>query len=256
MSALHFLLIGCTTLIYATFGFPTISIPSENPTLEATVFLKTTGSVDIAALKNIAGVSSVYKFGPHFLFMSIDEKGQELKHQWNYAVVAKGLKDAADQDRLMSEVSGMDFVELFAGYRLSVLPGQDAERVNQHIKQADPKHFVNRPMTAASPKPPCPGIPLKEGERLKIVSMRRVGDIRSAMKAGRDVILTVFPALKVSYNYIGQVDSSQVWNTFDVVDWNNVETFCEYIQSQWVRDMPKKYPNLSKGFAAGLAVEV
>merc|ERR1711962_67480 len=257
MSAIHFLVIGCMTLISTTIlAIPAIPIPNEDATLEATVFLKTTDAVDIKALKNIAGVSSVYRLGPHFLFMSIDEKGQGLNHQWNYAVVAKGLKDSADQDRFMSEVSGMDFVELFAGYRLSVRPDQDAERINSYIKQADPKHFVKRPMRPASPRPPCPAMHLKEGERLKIISMRRVGDIRSAMKAGHDVILTIFPALKVSYNYIGSVDSSQVWNTFDVVDWDDVATFCEYIQSQWVKDMPKKYPNLSKGFAAGLAVEV
>ena len=122
MSGIALLIFVCSIFIQNTVA------------LEAIVALKTTDAVDIKALKNVAGVSSVYRVKPLWFF-SFDKKGQELNHAFNYVVVGKGLKDAAAQDALMSEVSGMDFVKLFAGYRLSPRPdGIDADKLNDMMK--------------------------------------------------------------------------------------------------------------------------
>jgi len=233
---------------------------TPNLTLEAVVVLKTTDTVDIETLKNVVGVTSVYRLG-FGLMWTIDGKGQELNHTFNYAVVGKGLKDEADQDRLMSEVSGMDFVELFSGYRLSVRPEQDVDKFNDYIKKADPKHFVKRPATPATPKPPCITMPLKKGERLKFLQMGRLGEDRKKIeKENNELFTAVLPAFKMFYNYVGAVDSSQVWDFFAVQDLTDNETFCEWAQSQYAKEFVIRYspiyPDISKGFASAFAVEV
>ena len=74
------------------------------------------------------------------------------------------------------------------------------------FQNADPKHFVKRPMKAASPKPPClgSGMQVKKGESLKVISMVRIGDGKIMMQKGRELVMKVFPALKASYSLISK----------------------------------------------------
>jgi len=227
----------------------------ETVALEALVALKTTDAVDIKALKNVPGVSSVYRVMP-FFFFSPDERGRELNHPWNYIVVGSGLKDGAAQDAMMSQVSGMDFVELFAGYRLSAPSSFGADKLNDIIKKADPKHFVKRPMKPASPKPDCPTIDLKKGEKLKLIGMQRNGEKDAVAKMANELLLKVFPPLGVSYKYTGQVDSSRFWNFITIMDWVDTATWCEYGQSQWAKDAEAMFAKALEGVAQALAVEV
>ena len=66
----------------------------------------------------VAGVSKVYYNKPLFLFTS-DENGKELQNEWNYVVVGEDLKSSEAQDKLISDVGGLDFVKTYAGYRLT-----------------------------------------------------------------------------------------------------------------------------------------
>ena len=59
-----------------------------------------------------------------------------------------------------------------------------------------------------------------------------------------------------SFYFIGKVASSDVWDDFIIMDINDVDTWCEYFQSQWVRDSEAKYRGAFKGIGVGLAVEV
>merc|ERR1719285_910771 len=157
---------------------------------------------------------------------------------------------------MMSEVSGMDFVELFAGHRLSVPRGVGADELNDIIKKADPKHFVKRPMKPVSPKPYCPTIDLKKGEKLKLIWFQRNREMDAAAKMAHELLLKIFPPLGISYQYVGQVDSSRVWNYLNIMDWVDTATWCEYLQSQWVRDRAPMFGKAYNGAAEALAVEV
>merc|ERR1711931_374453 len=242
MSAIVFLILGCSLFIQNTVA------------LEAFVALKTTDGVDIKALKNVVGVSVVYRV-KGLAFWS--DKGQELNHEWNYVVMGKGLKDGAAQDAFMSQVSGMDFVELFAGYRLSTRTGVDARAFNQIIKKADPKHFVERPMTPQSPKPDCTiTFDLKKGETSKLITIDRNGDMKILAKLHKELFSSIFPSLGWFYKYTGMVDSSQVWDSVSIIDVHDIPTFCEYLQSQWLKEAGPRYAGVSKGIAINMAVEV
>lgn len=230
--------------------------------LEAVVFVKasyTKGMIE--AIKNVNGVTNVYYTKPLFIFTG-DEKGNEVKDEWNYVVLGKDLKDVAAQDKLISEVGNLTFVKNYAGYRLRTLPNQNADALNTIMKNADPAHFVKRPMKPATPKPDCSYIHLAKGERLKMIQLNRSGDKKMLEKMGHEWLLTVFPALKGSYDYVGGVDASQcsgipiVWDGFGVTDFVDVDTFCEYTQSQWVKDIQVKYPGVFKGLGIGIGVEV
>lgn len=223
--------------------------------LEAVVALKTTNAVDIRALKNVTGSSSVYRVKPIY-FVSLDGKGQELNHQWNYVVFGTGFKDGASQDAFISEISAMHFVELFAGYRLSAPAALSTDKLNDIIKNADPKHFVKRPMKPATPKPPCPTVDLKKGETLKMIGISRNGDQAQSAKLGQELLLRVFPSLRWLYTYLAQVDSGKVWDYAAIMDLHDTTTWCEYFQSQWVQDADKKYPKAMKGVADFFAIEV
>lgn len=224
--------------------------------LEAIVALKTTDAVDIQALKDIVGVDAVYRFGPASWFYSVDGRGKELQHPFNYIVVGKGFKDEAAQEAFLSEVSGMSFVELYAGYRLSDPSFHSADKLNTIMKKADPKHFVKRPMKAASPLPDCPTIDLKKGERLIFVQMNRKGDGKAWTKMFGELIFRGFPPLRVSYKYVGLVDSSDVWDDVWIMDFVDVKTWCEYAQSQFAKDLGPIFALAFKGVAAGLAAQV
>ena len=41
-----------------------------------------------------------------------------------------------------------------------------------------------------------------------------------------------------------------------MADFVDDETRCEFAQSQWVKDVPGKYPGAFKGIGTGLGVEV
>jgi hypothetical protein len=224
--------------------------------LEAIVALKTTKSVDIKALKNVAGVAAVYRLGPEGWFYSVDGRGTELQHPWNFVVVGNGFKDKSAQEAFLSEVSGMSFVELYAGYRLSVSSLYDADKLNKMMKKADPKHFVKRPMKAASPLPDCRVIDLKKGERLILMSMSRTDKTKAAMKMARELVLRGFPPLGVSYKYVGEVDSSEVWEDFSIMDFIDVKTWCEHVQSQFAKDIGPIFARAMKAVAGGLVVQV
>jgi len=243
MLLITLLIVACSVLIQNTVA------------LDALIFLKTTDAVDIQALKNVAGVSSVVKYTGVGFFWSADGKGDELKHEWNYMVGGSGFKDKAAQEAFLAKISGMGFVELYAGYRLSTSPDFDADYINDMIKKADPKHFVKRPMKAASPKPECPKFDLKKGERLIEVALLRTVDKKIVEKIYHEYITKVFPALHVSWKYEGQADSSDVWDEVLAIDWGNAETFCEYFQSQFAKDL-SKYGNPYKGMAMGFVVKV
>jgi len=243
MLAIALLIATCCLFIQETVG------------LEAIVALKTTDAVDIQALKNVPGVSSVYRVMP-FLFWSPDGKGGELNHPWNYVVVGSGLKDGAAQDAMMSQVSGMDFVELFAGYKLSVPFGFGADKLNDIIKKADPKHFVKRPMKQASPKPYCPTIDLKKGDKLKLIAFQRMGEKDAATRMANELMLKIFPPLGLSYKYAGNVDSSRFWKLVSITDWVDTATWCEYVQSQWAKDAGPMFAKAFNAVADALAVEV
>ena len=129
MSSIVFLVIGCCFIV-----------PKIDASLQSTVFLKTTGAVDIKALKNVAGVSTVYRVKPLY-FYSVDEKGEELNRKWNYIVVGKDLKDAEAQNKFISDVGSMDFVKLHTGYRLSDHPQFSTEMVNGLMKVYIAPHF-------------------------------------------------------------------------------------------------------------------
>ena len=58
-------------------------------------------------------------------------------------------------------------------------------------------------MKAASPKPECPTFDLKEGERLKVISLETATDSEVARKLGMELFLTIFPPLGATYKYIG-----------------------------------------------------
>ena len=59
-----------------------------------------------------------------------------------------------------------------------------------------------------------------------------------------------------SFYFIGKVTSSDVWDDFIVTDINDVDTYCEYFQSQWVTDGQVRYRGVYKRVGWGLAVEV
>jgi len=244
MSALVLLLIGSCTLL-----------PNIDASLEATVYVKS-DAADIRALKNVAGVSAVYKIKP-LAWWSVDKKGQELNQLFTHVVVGKGLKDAAAQNKLISDVATLDFVQTSVGYRLNVDERFGVAKLNEWIKKANPKFFVKRPMKAASPKPPCLRMDLKEGQTLKVMTIARRGDMRMMEKMGRELLMRIFPALKASYTFIGQVDASHksVWNDFTIMDYIDNDAWCEYAQSQYGKDFPRKFPNVFKGMGVALAVE-
>jgi len=232
-----------------------VVVQTKAASLEAGIVLKTTDAVDIQALKQITGVTAVYKLSIGF-FWSPDGRGKEMDHNWNYFVMGNGFKDAYAQDAFLSEVSGMSFVELYVGYRSSVPKGFSADELNDMMKKADPKHFVKRPMEKATPAPDCPKFDLQKGERLVELSISRFGDMKIMEKLGADLLSHVFPALGVTYKAIGQVDSSDAWDQFAVMDWADSATFCEYMQSQWAKDGGKKYSTAFKANAASFGVEV
>merc|ERR1712168_339335 len=219
--------------------------------LDAVVLVKTTDAVDIQELKNVAGVSGVYRMGKVGFFWSLDGRGQELNHIWNYTIVGKGFIDSSSQDEFLSEISGMSFVERYVGYKLKTYKF-DADYINDIIKKADPKHFVKRPMKAASPKPDCE----RPGERPIQMAMVRIGDEKVLLNSTGEFITKVAPALHLSYKYHGRVESSNVWDYLDVIDWVDSNTWCEYAQSQYARDANWKYAGSVKGVAVGFGVEV
>ena len=59
-------------------------------------------------------------------------------------------------------------------------------------------------MKPATPKPDCSFIHLAKGEKLKMIQLNRSGDKKMLEKMGREWLLTVFPALKGSFDYIGK----------------------------------------------------
>lgn len=241
MSPIILLVIGCTVLV------------QNSVALEAFVALKTTDAVDIQELKAVAGVSAVYKVNP-FAFWSVDGKGKELENEWNYVVTGKGFKDEAAQNSFMSEISGKSFVELFAGYRMS--HEFDAADLNAMMKKADPKHFVKRPMKPTQPKPDCPSIDMKPGQKLFIMSFVRQGDEGTFNNLTKQFFYQLFPGLKVTYAYVGQVDSTDAWESFSILDWVDQATWCEYVQSQWVNDRASVFYSAYRGSASALAVKV
>jgi len=234
-----------------------VIIQTEAASLEAAIVLKTTDAVDVQALKQITGVTAVYRLAQSAeFFWSPDGRGKEMEHKWNYAVIGNGFKDTEAQDAFLSEVSGMSFVELYAGYRSSVPKGFSADELNDMMKKADPKHFVKRPMEKATPAPDCVKFDLKKGERLVELSITRFGDQKALEKFSIDLHSHVFPALGVTYKSLGSVDSSDAWDQFAVMDWVDAATFCEYMQSQWAKDGGKKYYSAFKANAAAFGVEV
>jgi len=242
--------------LFLTIAYLAI-IQTKAASLEAGIVLKTTGAVDIQALKHVTGVTAVYRLDPSVAFFwSPDGRGKEMEHRWNYFVIGNGFEDTAAQDAFLAEVSGMSFVELYAGYRSSVPKGFSADQLNDMMKKADPKHFVKRPMEKATPAPDCPKFDLKKGERLVELSISRFGDQKSLEKFSFDLLQHVFPALGVTYKAIGQVDSSDAWDQFAVMDWVDSATFCEYMQSQWAKDGGKIYASAFKANAASFGVEV
>lgn len=59
-------------------------------------------------------------------------------------------------------------------------------------------------MKAASPKPPCARVELKEGQRLKLMTIARNGDAQVIERMSRELLMRVYPALKASYTFIGK----------------------------------------------------
>merc|ERR1712168_1453473 len=120
------------------------------------------------------------------------------------------------------------------------------------IKKSDPKHFVKRPMKAASPKPDCE----RPEERPIEMVMVRIGDEKVLHNTTGEFITKVAPALHVSYKYHGQVESSNVWDYFEVIDWVDSNTWCEYRQSEYARYANWKSARAMKGIAVGFGVKV
>ena len=80
-------------------------------------------------------MSSVYYTEPIFFFTS-DENGKELQNDWNYVVIGSGLESSEAQDKLISDVGGLDFVKTYAGYRVTSGGdgGLDAAGLNKIMK--------------------------------------------------------------------------------------------------------------------------
>ena len=45
---------------------------------------------------------------------------------------------------------------------------------------------------------------LKEGQRLKLTTIGRRGDIKEMTKLSREQFMRIFPALKLSFNFLGK----------------------------------------------------
>ena len=98
--------------------------------------------------------------------------------------------------------------------------------------------------------------------QLRVFTCRVAGNKRKEVaKFLHASFLHVWITAFTRYN-LGEVDASQcsgipiVWQWFAVTDVVDADTWCEYMQSQWAKDLGTKFPWAIVGLAVGLGVEV
>merc|ERR1712002_572416 len=207
---------------------------------DAVVVIKTTGAVDVQALKNIAGTSAVYKvkrlnFYANPVYQGKqDPSGKYMKTEWDFLVLGKGFASTAAKVAFAHKIKALGFVSVTCEIDLKVNPHFNHNDMNRVMANAPSANFVKRPMAKAI-NVPCDK-----------VSIDGIGDDGQAL---------VFPSLGAKYVY-SAVSRNGDFDAFTIMDYKNKATWCEYALSSYVK---KNIPAFTKSFqamAALAAIEV
>lgn len=242
----------------------------------AAILIKAPDDIDLEALKGLKFTSAVYKVkliytkGVERLFngvvyVPLPKYIEHMTHQWNYLVMGKDFRTTEERKEFEDQVSkfakSVKNGKASFSIGLTANPGVNAESLNQIITGSKGKEHppVVRPLKkyqvnvqplkkAKNVRHYCSGntctcddITLNSvasSQKIFQIDLSRVDNKEEVQKIMVNLLMRIFPALEIRYQYSGR-PIEDVFNGFNIVEFPSKTVFCEYGLSQLVENFAK-----------------
>jgi len=217
---------------------------------DAFTLMDTKGKVDIEAIKSISTTKQLFKIK--------EMRNPNATVDWKYAVLARDVPDA---EAHVASLEALGFVGTTKTYVIKPAPYLQLVLMNLAMRAAKivgtifgtlPKRPL-KPFTPAWGKCSDITVDTEGGHDFFGMSMQSYGDEAALKKYGKLIMTKVFPALDVSFAYMGTPEG---YDNFNIQSYGSKKTFCEWAMSALAAEAGADYFKAIKAYDVFTAVEL